>query len=143
MDPFAKIIYCLKALTILIRSSILRFVTGCWNILFLLYMSLNATLWHIFVEQQVGVIFLQNISLQLCQWLALWGALHRYLSIICCDDVIFNVYYFIAVPIGKTYSMSLMRFNKPTFYIFFISLLTLSKFSQCFKILMFTIKTVF
>ena len=61
---------------------------------------------------------LQKISLQLCQWLAQWSVLHRYLSIICYDDVIFNFYYFIAVPIGKTCSMSLMRFNNRTFYIF-------------------------
>ena len=60
-------------------------------------------------------------------------------SIICYDDVIFNFHYFIAVSIGKTCSMSLMRFNNRTFYIFFIPLLTLSKFSQRFKILMFTI----
>ena len=73
-----------------------------------------------FVEHQIDVIireFLQNISLLLCQWLALWGALHRYLSIICYDHVIFN-YYFIAVPIRKTCSISLMRFNNRTFYMF-------------------------
>ena len=99
-----------------------------------------------FVEHQVDVIImgvLQNISLQLCPWLALWGVLHRYLFIICYDDVIFNFYYFITALIGKTCSMSLMRFSNRTFYKCFIFLLTLSKFSQCFKILMLTIETVF
>ena len=38
---------------------------------------------------------------------------------ICYDNVIFNFYYFITVPIGKTCSMSLMRFNNRTFYILF------------------------
>ena len=36
MDRFAKIGYCLKLLTILTRSSILKSITGCWNILCLL-----------------------------------------------------------------------------------------------------------
>ena len=51
------------------------------NILCLLWMSLNSTLRYIFVEHQIGVMFwelLQNISSQLCRWLALWGALYRY-----------------------------------------------------------------
>ena len=65
---------------------------------------------------------------------------HRYLSITCCDDVIFNFYYFIAVSIGETCSMSSMKLNNPTF---FILLLTLSKFSQCFKIVTFTLETAF
>ena len=60
--------------------------------------------------------------MQLCQWLALSGVLHSYLSIICHDNVIFNFYYFIAVLIRKTCSMSLMRFNNCTFYMFFILL---------------------
>ena len=47
MDLFAKIVCCLKSLTILTRSSILRSITGGWNILCLLQMSLNATIWHI------------------------------------------------------------------------------------------------
>ena len=34
-------------------------------------------------------------------------------------DVIFYSYYFIAVPIRKTCSMSLMRFNNCTFYVLF------------------------
>ena len=45
----------------------------------------------------------------------MWGALHRYFSI-SYDDVIFNFYHFIAVPIGKTGSMSFMRFNNCVFY---------------------------
>ena len=61
-------------------------------------MSLNATLWHIFGEHQVDVMFV---------------------------GVIFNFYCFIAFPIGKTCSMSLMRFNNRTFTYFFISLLNL------------------
>ena len=89
-------------------------------------MSLNATL-HIFVEHQVDVIFMGVVP-------------HRYLSITCYEDVIFNLYYFIAVSIGETCSMSSMKFNNPTF---FILLLILSKFSQCFKILTFTVETTF
>ena len=57
-----------------------------------------------------------------------WSVLHRYLSISYYEDVIFNFSYFITVPIGKTCS---------------ISLLTLSKFSQCFKAFMFPIETFF
>ena len=39
------------------------------------------------------------------------------------DDIIFDVYYFIAVPIGKTCSISLVKFNNCIFYIlvYFIS----------------------
>ena len=115
-----KTVYCLKSLTISTRSSILRSITECWSILGLLQRSLNATLWYIFVEHQLYLWeFLQNINLQLCQWLPLSRVLHRYLSIMCYDDVIFNFYYFIAVPIGKTCSMSLMRFNNGTFNIVF------------------------
>ena len=59
-------------------------------------MSLNATLHHIFMEHQTGVIFmavvgkdlLQNISLQSCQWLALWGVLDRHLPWSCYENVI-------------------------------------------------------
>ena len=58
MDLFAKIVYCLKSLTTLTRSTILRSITRCWNILCLLKMLLNATLWHIFVEHQVHVTFI-------------------------------------------------------------------------------------
>ena len=63
-------------------------------------MSLNVTLWDIFVEHQIDFIFM--INLQLCQCLELWGVLQKYLSIICYDDAIFNFYYFIVVLIGKT-----------------------------------------
>ena len=97
---------------------------------------------------------LQNISLQLCQWLARWDFLHRYLSISCYDDVFFNFYFFIAVHIGKTCSKS-YKWYKPyklaqscktctiVFFTYcFISLLTLSKFPQCFEVLMFNIETV-
>ena len=57
------------------------------------------------------------------------------LNISCYDDAIFNFCNFIEVPIGKTCSMSLMRFSNRIFYILF--------FSQCFKVLMFAIETVF
>ena len=101
------------------------------NIICLLWISLNATLWHIFVEHQKNVIFMgviaatpmnitlfwYHINFELCQWLALWGVLFRYFTISCYDDVIFNFYYFIAVHIGKTCSRSLMRFNNRIFYI--------------------------
>ena len=83
-------------------------------------MLLNATLWHIFVEHQIEVYsweLLQNNDLQMCQLLALCGTLHRYLSISCYNDVTFNFYYFIAVPIGKTLSMPLM--SNCIFYILF------------------------
>ena len=41
----------------------------------------------------------------------------------CYDEVLFNFYYFIAVLIGKTCSMSLIRFDNHIFFILFISLL--------------------
>ena len=63
--------------------------------------------------------------------------LHRYLSISFFDDVIF---YFFTVLIGKTWSMSLMKFNNRIFYILFYFI---PKFSHCFKVLMFTIETAF
>ena len=44
--------------------------------------------------------------------------LHRYLSISCYDDVIFNFYFFIVI--GKTCSMSLIRFNNHFFAYCFI-----------------------
>ena len=66
-------------------------------------MSLNVTLWHIFGEHQVDVMFV---------------------------GVIFNFYCFIAFPIGKTCSMSLMRFNNRTFAHFFISLLNLRSITK-------------
>ena len=47
-----------KLLTILTRISILRPVTGCWNILCLLQMTVNATLWHVFVPHQVEVLLM-------------------------------------------------------------------------------------
>ena len=37
----------------------------------------------------------------------------------CYADIIFNFYYFIAVPIGKTCSRSLLRFSNSPFYIVF------------------------
>ena len=37
----------------------------------------------------------------------------------CYNDLIYNFYYSIAVPTGKTCSMALMRFNKLIFYILF------------------------
>ena len=48
------------------------------------------------MEHQTGVIFmavvgkdlLQNISLQSCQWLALWGVLDRHLPWSCYENVI-------------------------------------------------------
>ena len=58
--------------------------------------------------------YLQNISFQQCQWLALWGVLQRCLSLSCYDDVIFYFYSFI-----------------------------LSKFSQCFKVSVLTLKLFF
>ena len=85
---------------------------------------------------------MQNISLPLCHLVALCGVLRRYLSISCYVDEILNFYYFIAILLGKTCSMSLMTFNNRIFYILFYSGATLSKFSQFFKVLMFTIKTV-
>ena len=45
---------------------------------------INATFWHIFVSNKLVLHLLeqwQNISWQLCQGLAQWGALQRYLSI--------------------------------------------------------------
>ena len=71
---------------------------------------------------------MQKINLQL--WLALWGSLYRYLSGSCYEDVIFNSYYFIAVPIGKTCSMSLMIFNICIFYILFYFI---TDFNQVFQ----------
>ena len=67
-----------------------------------------------------------------CAKLALWCVLHRYLSIICYEGVIFNFHYFIAVPIGKTRSMSLMKFDNRTFCIFFYFT---ADFKQVFTIL--------
>ena len=102
-----------------------------------------ATLWHLCGTPNRCYLWelLQNISLQLCQGLALCGFPHIYFSISCYDEVIFDFYYFIGVPIGKTCSMSLMRFNNRIFCI--ISMLNLSKFSQCFKVLMLTCETIF
>lgn len=60
-------------------------------------------------------VLLQSISLQLCQWLPLYGAFHKYLSISCCGDLIFNIYFFITVSIWKTSSMSLVSFNNRSF----------------------------
>ena len=101
------------------------------NVRCLLWMSLNATLWHIFVERQTRRYIYGNC------WKKLVIYLHRYLSISSYDDVIFILFfYFIAVPTGKTFSMS---FITHCFNLF----LTLSKFSQYFKVLMFTTETVF
>ena len=115
---------------------VLRFwLTLYWSLHYFLVFSLNATLWHIFVEHQIGIIFkgvVTIIKLQMYQWLALWGVLHRYLSINCYeDDVIFNFYYFIALPIGKTWLMSLMRFNNRIVYILFSFM---AEFKQVFTI---------
>ena len=41
-------------------------------------------------------------------------------SISCYDDVIFNFYYFIAVSIANTCSMSLMRFSNRIFLFIFL-----------------------
>ena len=72
-----------------------------------------------------GRCMLQDITLQLSQWLALKGVLHRYFSIACYHDVTFNIDYFIEV----------LSFR--------CSFLTSRKFSRCSKLLMFTIETVF
>ena len=58
------------------------------------------------------------------------GVLHRYLSI-GYDDVISNFYHFIAVLIGKTGSMSFVRFNNRVFYIL---LYFVADFKQVFTI---------
>ena len=65
-------------------------------------------------------------TLQLCQWLSLWGVLQRYLSVSCYDHVIYNFYYFTRVSLGKT--LLLTRFNKCIFYMLFFWLVNLSKF---------------
>ena len=93
------------------------------NILCLLWMSLNATFWHIFVKTFKYALYLrellQYINLQLRQWLAVWGNLPRYLSISCYgNDVIFNFYYFIEVCIWKTCSITLMRFT--SYFVHFV-----------------------
>ena len=70
----------------------------------LLWMSLNATSWHIFVEDQIGAIFMgvvANIGLKLYQWLTQYDVLQRHFSISFYDHVIFNFYYFIAFPIWE------------------------------------------
>ena len=69
--------------------------------------------------------------------------LHRYLSRSWYDEVIYNFHYFTAVPLGKFCSMLLIRFNNRIFIYCFISLLTLSKFSQCIKVLMFNSTPLF
>ena len=84
-----------------------------FNILCLLRMSLNATLWHIFVEQQDRRYIYGNC----CKALVIY--LLGYLSIICYGDIIFIFIYFIAVPIRQTYSMSFMIFNNRAFHILF------------------------
>ena len=54
-------------------------------------------------------------------------------------------FYFIAVSIGKTCSMSLMRFNNHIFYILFYLIADFKQdfkqvqYSQCFKVLMLSI----
>ena len=101
------------------------------NVRCLLSMSLNATLWHVFVERQTRRYIYENC------WKKLVIYIHRYLSISCYDDIIFILYfYFIAVSNGKNFSVLFITY---CFNLF----LTLSKFSQCFKVLMFTIETVF
>ena len=54
------------------------------------------------------------------------------LSISCYDDVSFNFYYFITVPIGKTCSKSLMRFNSHIFYTLFYFIPDLKQLSTMF-----------
>ena len=46
----------------------------------------------------------------------------------CYDKVIFNFHCLVAVPIGKTCSKSLMKFNNCIFYILFYFIATVSKF---------------
>ena len=69
------------------------------------------------------------------------GVFQRYLSISCYDNVIFNFCYFILGKLVQSHSWNL-KMVFLTYY--FISLLTLSKFSQCFKVLNIeNIETVF
>ena len=94
-----------------------------------------ATLWPIFAEHQISVIFMGAIPKQFAtvSMTSTSGVRQWYLSISCYGTVSFNFNYFIAVSIGKTCSKSLMRFNRSIFTYCVILLLTLSKFSQCFK----------
>ena len=94
------------------------------NILCLLWMSLNATLWHIFVKHQIDIVLMgvvakhkfatvpmispMECSSQIFVWKLLWRRNFSFLS-----------FHFITVPIWKTCSMSLMRFNIRIFHISF------------------------
>ena len=68
------------------------------------------------------------------------GVLQRYLSISCFDNIIFNFYYLILGKLAQSHKWDL----KIVFFTYCsISLLTLSKFSQCFKVLILNIETAF
>ena len=74
------------------------------------------------MEQQIGVVFMgvvvrhEFVSVPMTGPM---GVLHRHLSISCYENVIFNLYYFIAVPIGKNCTTSLMGFSNRILYILF------------------------
>ena len=196
---FAKIVYRLKSLTILKRSSILRSITGCWICpgyffrftfivdLFLLLTFLNikgTTTLHTNVSLTTGIpqwylscldvlvnfgqifaLFLVLLSLAInidCLLRMLPYHVSSFLVSNSANDkvffkdiclylamtTIFLIFIIFVIFINylaqiESCSKSLMRSNNDISTYYFISLLTLSKFSQCFKVLIFNIETVF
>ena len=103
--------------------------------LVILLSIVNANLWPLYVEDQKEFIFMGVVAIirpmgrssEIFVYKLLWRCHFKFL-LLC---------------IGKTCSKSLMGFNNRISTYSFISLLTLSKISQCFKVLILNIETVF
>ena len=80
------------------------------NIFCLLWMSLNATLWYIFVKHQIDVIFMEVVAKHYIATVPITSPMG------CSSQMFFC--YFIAVAIGKTYSYCFADF-KHAFTIFY------------------------